>query len=62
MIRCPVVGSHFPEPLKTEVHRDRIRVIIADIDGGRPRWRFLPVVVPLAEDFIIAPDGSFVGE
>ena len=33
-----------------------LRVIVAVDDG---RWR---AFIPLSEDFIIAPDGSFVGE
>lgn len=36
--------------------------VLASIDDGRFRWRFLPVVVPLTKAFIIAPDGSFLGE
>lgn len=36
--------------------RRHVRVIVAIDDGG---WRAL---LPLADDFIIAPDGSFVGE
>jgi hypothetical protein len=33
-----------------------LRIIVAVDDGG---WR---AFVPLSEDFILAPDGSFVGE
>ncbi len=33
-----------------------LRVLVSIDDGG---WR---AMVPLTEDFIIAPDGSFVGE
>jgi hypothetical protein len=35
---------------------ENLRVIAAIDDGG---WRALS---PLSEDFIVAPDGSFVGE
>ena len=33
-----------------------LRIIVAVDDGG---WR---AFVPLSEDFIVAPDGSFIGE
>jgi hypothetical protein len=36
--------------------------VLANIDDGRPRWRFLPVVVPITEDFIMTPDGTFIDE
>jgi hypothetical protein len=36
--------------------------VLACIDDGRFRWRFLPVVTPMCESFIMAPDGSFIGE
>jgi hypothetical protein len=35
---------------------DNVRVMVAVDDGGWAAWK------PLVDDFIISPDGSFVGE